>query len=130
MKTALLLLAVVWLGLAGCAGSFRSLTDVAPFEVSPVVVKRSDGYALQWRYGSDGFFFAPEYVVRDGAVFFGLRGTSSSGNLRGQTGELPIREADAVAALERGGAFWRNADGPPARLRVITESGASTEVRR
>lgn len=58
-----------------------------------------------------GFYFQPELAVKDGKLLFALQGTSSSGELKGKYGELPINGEKETQALKRVGAFWLEPDG-------------------
>jgi len=86
-----------------------------------VVVKRGESYALRWTYGEWGFFFQPEYRVREGALWFSVQGTSSSGALTGRTVEMAIEKPKAIAALQNGGAFWWEPDRTTVRLAIVEE---------
>lgn len=112
--------------LSGCMGFFfgpgLSIKDPDIFAEPPVIVKRGDDYFLQWRYGEAGFYFHPEYKVRNGSLWFSLLATSSSGNLRGRTGEIPIKGSQAVEALKSGGAIWWGRNGEQTQLAIKEQS--------
>ncbi len=135
VRTANLLLAVSALT-AGCApkpsgstatastamgwrfGPGLSCRDEALFAAPPVVLHRGGTYALAWTYGSQPFFFRPEYKPLDGRLVVALQATSSSGNVANQRTELRIEGADSVAALEHGGAYFWEPDGTYVKLDV------------
>lgn len=94
------------------------MNDTAYFMESPHIVARPNEYSLRWRYGTWGFFFEPSSKIVDGSLLFALQATSSSGSLKGRYGEIPIRDAKRVHALESGGAFWIEPDGRRVRLEV------------
>ena len=112
--------------LSGCSGFFFkpgiALDDPAIFAEPPVIVKRGDNYFLQWRYGTDGFYFFPEYKARDGVLWFSLQATSSTGNRDGRTGEVPIEGRAAIEALKAGGAIWWSRDGRKTALTIQERS--------
>ena len=107
---------------SGCAayrfGPGFSMSDPGYFSESPHIVAKSEGYSLQWRYGTWGFFFQPESKIIDGQLLIALQATSSSGSLSGRPGELPITDPNRIHALESGGAFWLEPDGRKIRLEV------------
>lgn len=110
----------------GCIGFVfgpgYSCRDTAYFQEVPVIVKRGDTFALRWSHGTMGFFFQPQYKVRNGALWFSLQGTSSSGHIPGRTVEMAINDASAIAALRNGGAFWWEPDRSTVELQVVEES--------
>jgi len=110
-----------FLFLSGCGSVFGpgySAHDQSYFKSVPYVVDTPEETALIWNYGSMGFYFAPRYQVKDGALYFSLQGTSSSGQMAGQESQLPIEEKNAREALRAGGAYWWNADGSITKLKV------------
>ncbi len=109
-----LLAIITFLGLSGCGFFFGpgfGSTDKHYFAEPPVVVRKDSQYVLRWQYGSMGFVFYPRYEVRNASLVFSLQGTTSSGDRAGKEQELPIEGAAAIAALEKGGAFWWEPDG-------------------
>lgn len=111
MKRSIVL--VVVLLLAGCDLFFAPgypCTDKNYFAAPPIIVKTNEHYVLQWHYGSMGFFFSPQYKVKEDALWFSLRATSSSGQLAGKEAEMVIKGQKEIEALEKGGAFWWSHD--------------------
>lgn len=90
------------------------------FAEPPHIVRSNESYRLEWRYGAWGFYFRPASKVVDGELLFALGATTSSGNLAGKTGEVPITDPTSIRALETGGAYWLEPDGRKVRLRVTT----------
>lgn len=112
--------------LAGCGlvfGPGYKSTDTHYFEEPPVVVKNGSQYFLRWHYGSMGFYFYPEYKVRNGALVFSLQGTSSTGNRSGYEQTLMIEGDAEIEALKTGGAYWWEPDGSLTPLAITEETG-------
>jgi hypothetical protein len=112
---------------SGCAtfggrfGPGVASTSSAHFATPPVIVHDGDQYTLSWTYGSDGYYFSPCYAVQDAALVFSLQGTTSTGSRSGRRGEIPIDDADAIAALAHGGAWWWEPDGSLTRIDVVEQ---------
>jgi hypothetical protein len=109
---------------SGCGlrfGPGYSMNDGHYFAETPRIVVKGDSHVLRWRYGDAGFFFLPSSKVLDDKLLFALQGTSSSGSLAGQYGELAIDDTKQVRALETGGAFWVEPDGRKVPLEVVKE---------
>jgi hypothetical protein len=121
-----IILIATCLALTGCTGFFFrpgfSPENKGIFADPPYIVKRGENYFLQRKYGTDGFYFFPEYKVKDGALWFSLLATSSSGNRTGRIGEIPIEGKKAISALKSGGAIWWSRDGSKQRLSLKEES--------
>ncbi len=116
------LLAIILL--SGCGlrfGPGYARTDPQYFSEAPYIISRPDGYRLRWRYGSYGFFFQPSSKVVNGELLFSLQGTSSSGVYQGRYGEILIDDPKKIQALETGGAFWIERNGPKTKLEVRSE---------
>ncbi len=88
------------------------------FEECPALVQRQGGWFLVWTYGTDTFYYTPTYKVRGDRLVFSLQATTSTGNPSGKTTELQIHGADAIHALQRGGAVWWEPDGSYLALQV------------
>lgn len=111
-------LALVLLGLLG-ACSFRprfSSQDKDCFLSPPCIVERTNSYSLRWQYG--GSFFVPESKVVDGQLLFCLTSSTSGGELKGTYGEIQIKNAKKIQALENGGAYWLEPNGQKTLLEV------------
>lgn len=110
---------------SGCIGFFFgpgfSSTDQNYFAAPPVVVKQEERMVLRWRYGSMGFYFYPRYEVREGALWFSLQATSSTGRVTGREVEMVIEGEKEIAALKRGGAIWWASDGSRVPLTIKEE---------
>ena len=63
-----------------------------------------------------GYYFVPSYKVKQGALYFSLQGTTSSGQISGKEGRLPIVGDEQLHALRSGGAYWWNTDGSATKL--------------
>ncbi|MDR1191354.1 MAG: hypothetical protein LBK60_06795 [Verrucomicrobiales bacterium] len=118
----------IWLSavllLAGCGSSFGpgfSCSDKMYFAEQPVVIKKDGQYFLRWRYGEWGFYFQPEYKIKNHALWFSLQGTTSSGDYRGRMVEMPIEGRKEIEALQTGGAFWWERDGAAVMALTILE---------
>lgn len=114
------LLATLAFPVPACGWSFApglSCTRGGLFAAPPVVVRRANGDFLTWTQGDYPFFYLPRYEARDGRLLIVVQASSSSGSLGGRLRELRIEGAENVAALERGGAFFWEAD-PPRLLRL------------
>jgi hypothetical protein len=124
MRIAITLLALTLAAAVFLAASFSrfgpgfSMHDEAYFSDSPHIAVRAApaSNSLRWRYGTMGFFFVPGAKVVDGQLLFSLQATSSSGNLRGRYGEIPITDPKHIQALQNGGAFWFEQGGKKIRL--------------
>jgi hypothetical protein len=131
MKTrnAIFVLSFVFL-FAGCVamgwrfGPGFSMYDRNYFSEPPQIRKRGSAYALEWHYGTLGWFFQASTKVVDSRLLLSLPATSSSGSLRGQHGEFLITKPMQVRALEIGGAFWLEPDGKAVRLKVTLDEAA------
>ena len=119
MKAIVAAVAIILLA-AGCGFRFSpgySARDPHYFAEVPIVVKKTNGdYVLRWRYGSAGFWFRPEYKVMQGALWFAMQGTTSTGDHRGQIDDMKIEGPAAIQALEAGGAYWWEPDRTTIRL--------------
>jgi len=117
---------VAWLIAAACLlsacgfrfGPGRSMYDEALFSEMPYIVSPFEGYSLRWRYGTWNFYFRPDSKIVDGQLLFALGATSSSGDLTGKYGEIPITDPKRIRALEAGGAYWLEPDGRRVRLEI------------
>ncbi|MCA9630387.1 MAG: hypothetical protein KC766_22105 [Myxococcales bacterium] len=98
-----------------------SCNDSTLFEKCPEVVQRGDEWFLRWTYGSDAFYYTPNYEPRDGRLVFSLRATTSTGNPSGKSTALEIEDEQAIRALRQGGAVWWEPDGSYVPLRVVPE---------
>lgn len=131
MKSLSIVLVALASVLFGCIGfSFgpgHSSTDTLYFAEPPTIVKKGEQYMLRWRYGSMGFYFLPRYEVKDGALWFSLQATSSSGNLSGREFEMLIVGSREIAALKKGRAFWWASDGSRVPLEIIEEPNNTPE---
>jgi hypothetical protein len=124
MRIGISLLALTLATVVSLAASFSrfgpgfSMHNEAHFSESPHIAVRSDpaSYSLRWRYGTMGFFFVPGAKVVDGQLLFSLQATSSSGNLRGRYGEIPITDPKHIQALRSAGAYWFEQGGQKIRL--------------
>jgi hypothetical protein len=96
-----------------------SCRNAGLFASEPVVERRVDGACLTWTYGDSAFFFQPGYRSIDGRLVFALQGSSSSGEVRGRRGEVRIEGAEAIAALDAGGAVWWEPDGSYVPIRIV-----------
>ena len=100
--------------MSGCFGFFfgsgYSCHDTHYFAEPPVVVKNGEEYSLRWHYGSMTFYFEPRYKVKNGALWFSLQGTSSSGAVAGREANMLIEGKNDIEALKQGGAFWWSRD--------------------
>lgn len=123
MKIRMILVSLASLVSSGCV-SFEpgiSCRDRDYFAETPVIVKRGDATFIRWRYGSMGFYFSPEYKVRNGSLYFSLQATTSSGNLKGREMKYEIKGNHEIDALKNGGAYWWEPDKTIVTLKMIEE---------
>jgi len=131
-------LALLFCGLivvvSGCVGILFgpgfSCTDTNYFAAPPAIVKKGEHYVLRWRYGSMGFYYRPRYEAREGALWFSLQATSSSGSVAGKEVEMLIEGEKEIAALKSGGALWWASDGSRRPLAIKEEPNQSPEPTR
>jgi hypothetical protein len=65
-----------------------------------------------------GFYYRPGYAAREGALWFSLQATSSSGSVAGKEVEMLIEGQKEIAALKSGGAIWWASDGSRVPLTI------------
>ena len=110
---------------AGCAiNRFTPNTSLYAadlFASLPYISTRFDGYSLCWQQGTYPFYFSPEYRVRGDVLYFTVRTTTSTGDAKGRYHEFPIRDKDAITALEKGGAVFWMSDGSKVQLSIIDD---------
>ena len=98
-----------------------SCKDPQLFKGCPELVQRQGAWYLSWTYGSDTFYFTPSYEAQTDRLVFALQATTSTGNPSGKHGERAVEDAEALRALQRGGAVWWEPDGSYVPLRVRAE---------
>lgn len=81
-------------------------------------MKSEKHYKLVWKYGDMGFFFSPRCMAEKSELLCSLQGTSSSGSLKGQYGEIELTRPEEVEPIEHNKAFWLEPDGSKVQIEI------------
>lgn len=97
-----------------------SINDQSLFKKNPYILLHNNQYTLKWRYANNAFYFQPQSKIIKGELIFSLQATTSSGNLTGRNGEIPITDSRKIKAQKKSGGVWLGPRNKKTKLEIRT----------
>ena len=112
-----------------CFAGRVSIDDKEYLQSRPYFVKEEGRYFIEWTQGEWPFAFFPDTKISNGKAIFEVKGTSSSGDLRGRIRRDEIKKNKIKSLIDLGEAYWKEPNGTLIRLEFKSESNQSPQTR-